>query len=73
MSETTSLDKPLDKLGAPPARLKRSRASLFGGLACGAGVFVLYQLLAGGLSPFNVVIGLVIAVALAAWVRLADL
>lgn len=64
---------PLDKLGAPATRLKRSQASLFGGIACGVGVFVLYLLLAGGLSPLNIVVDLVIGGALAAWVRLADL
>lgn len=64
---------PLDKLGAPPTRLKRSQASLFGGLACGVGALVLYLLLAGSLSPLNIVIGLVIGSALGAWVRLADL
>lgn len=64
---------PLDGLGAPPARLKRSQASLFGGIACGVGVFVLYLLLAGGPSPLNIAIGLAIGAALAVWVRLADL
>lgn len=63
----------MDKLGTPPARLKRSQASLFGGIACGVGVFVLVLLLAGGPSPLNTAIGLVIGAALAVWVRLADL
>jgi hypothetical protein len=63
----------MDKLGAPPARLKRSQASLFGGIGCGIGVFILVLLLAGGPSPLNIAIGLVIAVAVGAWVRLADL
>ena len=49
----------IDKLGAPPARLKRSQASLFGGIACGIGVFFLplYLLLAGGPSPLNIAVG----------------
>ena len=38
---------PLDKLGAPPARLKRSQASLVGGIACGIGVAILTVLLLG--------------------------
>jgi len=62
----------MDKLG-PPARLKRSQASLFGGMACGIGVFILYLLLAGGPNPLNLIIGIAIGVALGAWVRLADL
>ncbi len=64
---------PLDRHGAPPARLKRSQASLFGGIACGVGIFFLTLLLAGGPSPLNIAIGLVIGAALGAWVRLADL
>jgi hypothetical protein len=63
----------MEKLGAPPARLKRSQASLFGGIACGVGVFILVLLLAGGPSPLNIAIGLLIGTALGAWVRLADL
>ena len=62
-----------DKLHAPPARLKRSQASLFGGIACGVGVFILSLLLAGGPSPIAVAISLVLGTALGLWVRLADL
>ncbi|MGE0257800.1 MAG: hypothetical protein AB7H71_15445 [Alphaproteobacteria bacterium] len=64
---------PVDKLGAPPARLKRSRASLVGGIACGVGVAILTVLLLGEPTPFNLAIALVVGAALAAWVRLADL
>jgi hypothetical protein len=67
------LDKPLDKLGAPPEKRKRSQASLFGGIACALGAFILALLLLGGPSPPNVVIALAIGAALGAWVRLADL
>jgi hypothetical protein len=63
----------MDKLGAPSARLKRSQASLFGGIACGVGVFILVLLLAGGPSPGNIAIGLAIGAVLGIWVRLADL
>ena len=56
-----------------PARAKRSRAPLFGGVACGAGVFVLYLLLVGEPTPLNLAIGLVIGAALGIRVRLADL
>jgi hypothetical protein len=64
---------PLDKLGAPPARLKRSQASLFGGIACGIGIAILTVLLLGGPAPANVAIGILVGTALAVWVRLADL
>jgi hypothetical protein len=64
---------PLDKLGAPPARLKRSQASLFGGIACGIGIAILTVLLLGGPVPANVAIGILVGTALAVWVRLADL
>jgi hypothetical protein len=64
---------PLDKLGAPPARLKRSQASLVGGIACGVGVAILTVLLLGGATPANLTLGVLIGTALAAWVRLADL
>ena len=63
----------MDKLGAPATRLKRSQASLFGGIACGIGAFILALLLAGGPSPLNIAIGLVVGAALGVWVRLADL
>ena len=63
----------IDKLEAPTARLKRSQASLFGGIACGVGVFILVLLLAAGPSLINIAIGLVIGAALGVWVRLADL
>ena len=60
------------KTGATATRLKRSRASLIGGIATGIGVFLLAVLLAGA-SPASLAIGLVVALAVAAWVRLADL
>ena len=69
----TPLDKPLDKLGAPPARLKRSQASLFGGIACAIAAFILSLLLLGGPGPLSIAVGLIAGAALGAWVRLADL
>lgn len=63
----------MDKFRAPETGLKRSQASLFGGIACGVGVFILVLLLAGGPSPLNIAIGLAIGAALGTWVRLADL
>jgi hypothetical protein len=70
---TAPLDKSLDKLGARPQPLKRSQASLFGGIACAAGAFTLALLLLGSPSPLHIVIALLIGAALGAWVRLADL
>jgi multisubunit Na+/H+ antiporter MnhE subunit len=55
------------------ARLKRSVASLVGGIAVAAGVLLLWLLLAGSLQPGSIAIGLVLATAVGAWVRLADL
>ncbi len=63
----------IGKAGATATRLKRSRASLVGGIATRLGVFILVLLLAGGASALNVTIGLALAIAVAAWVRLADL
>ena len=60
-------------IAATPTRLKRSQASLFGGIASGVGVCILCVLLLGGPSPLNLAVGLVIGGALGVWVRLADL
>ncbi len=63
----------IGKAGATPTRLKRSRASLVGGIATGVGVFILALLLAGDTSVTTVAIGLALAIAVTVWVRLADL
>ncbi len=55
------------------ATLKRSIASLIGGIAIGIFVLVLWLLLAGSTSPASVVSGLIVASLIGAWVRLADL
>lgn len=55
------------------AALKRSTASLIGGIAVGIFVLALWLLLAGGTSPIAVVSGLIVASLIGAWVRLADL
>jgi hypothetical protein len=60
------------KAGATATRLKRSRASLIGGIATGIGVFVL-AVLSMGTSPSSVAIGFVVALAVAVWIRIADL
>ncbi len=53
--------------------LKRSIASLVGGIAIGIFVLVLWLLLAGTATPLAVISGLVVASLVGAWVRLADL
>ncbi len=55
------------------AALKRSTASLIGGIAVGIFVLALWLLLAGNASPAAVASGLVVATLIGAWVRLADL
>jgi multisubunit Na+/H+ antiporter MnhE subunit len=55
------------------AKLKRSAASLIGGVGVAVGVLLLWLLLAGSLEPASIAIGLVLATAVGAWVRLADL
>jgi hypothetical protein len=54
-------------------KLKRSVASLVGGIAVASGVLILWLLLADSLQPGSIAVGLVLATAVAAWVRLADL
>jgi len=63
----------IGKAGATATRLKRSRASLVGGVTTGLGVFVLVLLLAGDVGATTIAVGLAVALAVAAWVRLADL
>ncbi|HXZ01758.1 MAG TPA: hypothetical protein VEI03_17315 [Stellaceae bacterium] len=53
--------------------LKRSLASLVGGIAVALGVLLLWLLLADSLQPASIAVGLVLAIAVGAWVRLADL
>jgi hypothetical protein len=60
------------KAGATATSVKRSRASLVGGIATGIGVFILVVLLAGtGLA--SIAVALVVALSAAVWIRLADL
>jgi multisubunit Na+/H+ antiporter MnhE subunit len=54
-------------------KLKRSVASLVGGVAVALAVLLLWLLLSGSLQPASIAIGLVLAAAVGAWVRLADL
>ena len=54
------------------ATLKRSLASLIGGIAVGIFVLALWLLLAGSTSPAAVTSGLLVATLIGAWVRLAD-
>ena len=55
------------------ARLKRNIASLVGGVVVAIGVLALWLLLADSLAPASIAVGLVLATAVGAWVRLADL
>ena len=55
------------------ATLKRSVASLIGGIAVGVFVFILWLLLAGSANPAAIASGLVVATLIGTWVRLADL
>jgi hypothetical protein len=55
------------------ATLKRSIASLVGGIAVGIFVLGLWLLIAGNMGPMAVTLGLVLAVLVGGWVRLADL
>ncbi|MGH7043159.1 MAG: hypothetical protein ACREFY_13660 [Acetobacteraceae bacterium] len=60
----------------PPGRIKRGQASLIGGIATGVCVLALWLAAAASLGlsgPAATVAGLVVAGAIAAWVRLADL
>jgi hypothetical protein len=60
-------------LSLPQGHLKRSMPSLIGGIFSAIVVFVLWLLLFGTGSVGMIVLGLVVSVALGAWVRLADL
>jgi hypothetical protein len=60
-----------DALSRP--RLKRSKASLFGGIATGLGVVILTLLLAGDASLPHLALAAALGIAVGAWVRLADL
>jgi hypothetical protein len=54
-------------------RVKRSMPSLIGGIFTGLVVFVLWLLLFGAGSVPTVGLGALVAIALGAWIRLADL
>ncbi len=64
-----------DEAGAPR---KRNIASLVGGVVIAAGCFVIWLLVASQLTqwpprPTLIATGLVVAVAIGCWIRLADL
>lgn len=58
---------------AQHAEIKRSAASLFGGIFVAIFVFVLWLLVLGSHGPLEIASGLVVASLLGLWVRLADL
>jgi lipopolysaccharide export LptBFGC system permease protein LptF len=58
------------------ARIKPGRASLIGGIAVGVAIFVLWTAIARQLQADQalwLILGLVVAAAVAIWIRLADL
>jgi len=54
-------------------QVKRSLPSLIGGVFTAIIVFVLWLLLFGTASMVTIALGVVVAAALGAWIRLADL
>ena len=61
---------------AVPKRIKQGKASLIGGIAVGIAVFALWMAITRevGLTGVMILIaGLVVAAAVAAWIRIADL
>ena len=58
---------------AQQGEIKRSVASLVGGIFVAIFVFVLWLLVLDGHGPVEVISGLIVASALGIWVRLADL
>jgi hypothetical protein len=58
---------------AQHAEIKRSAASLVGGIFVAIFVFVLWLLVLGSHGPLEIASGLVVASLLGIWVRLADL
>jgi hypothetical protein len=58
---------------AQQAEIKRSVASLIGGIVIAIFVFVLWLLVLGAHGPVEIASGLIVASALGIWVRLADL
>jgi hypothetical protein len=58
---------------AQHAEIKRSAASLVGGIFVAIFVFVLWLLVLGSHGPLEIASGLVVASLLGVWVRLADL
>jgi hypothetical protein len=58
------------------ARIKQGKASLIGGIAVGVAVLVLWAAIAHELAAdgiAGIAIGVLVAVGVAAWIRLADL
>ena len=56
--------------------IKQGKSSLIGGIAVGVAVLVLWMAIAHELAADNtltVALGIVVAAAIAAWIRLADL
>jgi multisubunit Na+/H+ antiporter MnhE subunit len=58
---------------AQHAEIKRSAASLIGGIVIAIFVFVLWLLVLGSHGPVEIASGAIVAVLLGLWVRIADL
>lgn len=59
-----------------PQRIKQGKSSLIGGIAVGMAVLVLWTAIAHELAAdgaMTEMIGVLVAVAVAAWIRIADL
>jgi lipopolysaccharide export LptBFGC system permease protein LptF len=59
-----------------PPRIKQGRTSLVGGIAVGFAVLVLWTVLAhdlGSDGALTIAAGVLVAAAIAAWIRIADL
>jgi hypothetical protein len=57
-------------------RIKQGKASLVGGIAVGVAVLVLWTVIAHDLAVDGIgtiAVGIVVAIGIAAWIRLADL
>ena len=63
-------------MSQPRARIKPGRASLIGGIAVGIAAFIIWTAIArelGYAGTVGIVTGAIAAVAIGAWIRIADL
>jgi hypothetical protein len=63
-------------MSAPRVRAKSGLASLIGGIVVGIATFILWAVIASDLGAASVgwmALGVVVAIAVGAWIRIADL